>query len=111
MPSRPFIDRRLGLTVLFKNEVFVTENRIKDDLNNVLDDLGYDVYITNVKYIENPPQIKIIFSESSLKPGSINTIAGRFRTAFEEVGGRVQTMNVTSTALSPGGKVRNAMPL
>lgn len=114
--TRPFIDRRLGMVILFKRldpgaSLEAEEESTKEAFNGILDDSPYNVYVTDVMAKDNPPQEKIIFNESAMKPETLQDIASRFRSATEEVGGQVQTIQVQSLALSPGNKVRNALSM
>ena len=114
--KRPFVDRRLGLVILHESldpgaSLEGEEESTKRSFNDVLDNMGLNVYITHVQASNNPPQERIIFNESGMKPETLQAISDRFVRATEEVGGRVQTTQVISVALSPGDKVRNAIPI
>lgn len=112
--SRPFIDRRLGMVILHERldpgaSLEAEEESTKESFNDILNNSPYNVFITDVMAKDNPPQEKIIFNESAMKPETLQDISNRFRRATEEVGGNVQTVQVVSLALSPGNKVRNAI--
>lgn len=114
--KRPFVDRRIGIVILHETldpgaSLETEEKSTKRSFNEILNNMGMSAYITHVQASNNPPQERIIFNESSMKPETLQAISDRFVRATEEAGGRVQTTQVISVALSPGDKVRNAIPI
>lgn len=110
--NRPFIDRRLGLVVLFRqvpkhmrgiNVEEVAETAV-DDVDGVS-----DVWVTDVKVKQSPPQAKIILNTSSVTPTGLMSIADEIERVFNADVGDVHVIEVVSLALSPGDKVRNAI--
>lgn len=109
--KRPFVDRRIGFVVLFMDNVdSPDEERIKELVRQNLEVTNLSVYPTQVRAKDNPPQAKIIMSESSLSPNSISTIASTITNTLEDdMNMGIVTMEVSSFALSPGDKVRNTI--
>lgn len=111
--KRPFVDRRLGIVVTFDGRhggiAESEEETHKKGLNDMLDDMGLEVYVTQVENKPKPPQQKIILSDSMLKADTIQRIKSKIKSDYTEVGGRVKDVHVVALALSPGDKVRNAM--
>lgn len=117
MPDkRPFVDRRLGFVVLYESKPDASPEGISDIVKDAVDNTGGHAYVTNVinkgstGYWDDPPQTKIILSESSLPPESVKGYSDEIRNSIRrETGAGISTIETVSLAMSPGDKVRNAM--
>lgn len=110
--NRPFIDRRLGLIVLFSSvPTHMRGVNVKDVAETAVDDVDglSGVWVTDVRVKDNPPQAKIILNTSNMSPTGINRLGDEIERVFDIDVGRVSHIEVVSLSLSPGDKVRNAI--
>lgn len=112
--KRPFVDRRIGFAVLFHEQNLTVEQRRRleeetkqnyERLNNL------SLFITTIEANTDPGQMRIIFNESSISTSALQRVTDDIKQAINEtsVDVRIQTMQVTAYAISPGDKVRNTI--
>lgn len=106
---RPFVDRRLGFVVLFEGNQNVDVDMVEEAAISAIDDDDANVYVTDVNAKSTPPQAKVILNTSSLTPSTLSRISSSLESEMRRMIGPVQTIEVSSMALSPGNKVRNAV--
>jgi len=107
--ARPFVDRRLGLLVLFQDAANADLDMAESAAIEAVDDERSNVYATDVSTTSPPAQAKVILNTSSMGPDTLSRVASSVERAMNRDVGRVQRVEVQSIALSPGNKVRNAM--
>lgn len=111
--NRPFVDRRVGFVYLFSGSApDASDDLVKQRINQELRGTNLSVSVTKLSTKDSPAQMKLYLNDSAINTSNISTIDRAIMNAVNaEFGVTVDKSMVFAGAISPGGQVRNALPI
>lgn len=85
------------------------ELSIKNDLNDVLNEMGLSLQVSEVYASNDVPQETLVFDRSNVAPSTLKRVSDRFTQSIEEVGGTVEYSEVIAVTLTPRDKIRSKL--